>query len=151
MTIERGKDILAHAREFHETLVDFYHKLGETISQERVRLLLSYLEQHEKHLQKVLEDYSQEEAPRLLETWYKHSTCRDLKNKLSEIAHAESVDTEQLVKTAVQLDDCVIDFYREMMTKTENPDLEKIFENLLQLEEREKKKVVKNALRLSDL
>ena len=50
MRFEQTKDVLEHARSFHQRISDFYHDLSDQTGQQRLKLLLDYMAQREQEL-----------------------------------------------------------------------------------------------------
>ena len=151
MTFKRAKDVLDYARTAHHLISEFYHKLSEQTSKERLKLLLDYLSEHEKHLEEGLSKYEDEASDIILKTWFQFTECEDMKKYLEETVFNPDSTENDVMRIAMDLDDCFIQKFKEMSTRTESERAREVFNNILELEKSEKRRMVLSALRFEDL
>jgi len=154
MACETIEDIFNRIRRFHKELSDFYQKLNDTAQQERVKMLLDYLQQHEKNLEESLASYQTEVSNNILKTWFKfhipdelHDTCckqLSIENKLN-------ASTDEIVALALKLDDCLINLCSMIIEKTDIPEIRDVFTNLLNLEKKQEMQLARNSLTINDI
>mgnify|MGYP005725358349 CR=1 FL=1 len=151
MRFEKTKDILEHARHFHKLVSECYQQLSAGTEKQRLKLLLDYLAQHEKHLEEVLADYEETIPQNVLRTWFRLSPCQEKFDILKSLLKEQNPSIDEVIRNAVQLDDCLIDMYRKVAESAEVESVREVFKSLLDLEEHEKFKMVRDSLRLQDL
>lgn len=151
LRFERVRDVLTHVKAFHRKLCSYYKKLEGEAEKQRVSMLLGYLERHEKHLEECLEDYEEGAAAKVLDMWLQYSPNSKVLDDVCDIELKPDMTTDQVVKTALQYDDLIINFYKEMTISAESEAVREVFENLMNLENREKLRTARNALILEDL
>ena len=69
MKVQQTHSVIDLAREFHEQVGEYYHRLADAAQQTRVRLLLDYMSQHEQRLASALADYEDLAPKAILNTW----------------------------------------------------------------------------------
>lgn len=151
MRFEQTKDILEHARTFHNYVAEYYHQLKEKSNKERLKMFLDYFEEHERHLEETIADYEESLNEKLLKTWFKMSPCEEVFKKLQALLKAGENSVEQLIQLALQVDDCLINMYKTLAERAEVPKLRELFTDLIQLEENEKRKAVRTLILSADM
>ncbi len=148
--MERTRDVLDHVRSFHEKLADYYARLEGRSERARVCLLLEYLSGHERHLADTLMRYEEKASRGVLNTWFKFSP-EDKLRSIQETDLSADMSCDEVVAAALELDERILDFYRDMASRAENPQVRELFEDLLQMERNEERQLTRNALALGDI
>lgn len=151
MRFEQTKDILEHARTFHKYIAEYYRQLKEKSNKERLKMFLDYFEEHERHLEETIADYEESLNEKLLKTWFKMSPCEDVFNKLQALLKKGEDSVDELIKHALQVDDCMINMYKTLAERAEVPKVKELFTDLIQLEENEKRKMVRTLILSTDM
>lgn len=151
MRLERTKDILAHAQEFHRLIATAYHNLDEKYKHERLHMLLSYLEAHEKHLGETLNDYSSQARQKVLNAWFRMSPCEAKLAELKKVLSRDDITEDKIIALAIGVDDCMIEMYKSLARATDDTDVRDLFQDLASLEEHEKRRMVRDAMRFQDI
>lgn len=146
MAFQRTRDILEHAKSFHEQLSAFYGRLSDTAAKDRIKVLLNYMSRHEQHLVEALSGLESDAARKVLDTWFKFGPempactcfeCMDLQPDMT---------LEQITQAALKVDRCLVDFYRQAVEKAVSQDVKDLFTRLLEMEQKEETECLKNAL-----
>jgi len=151
MAYETTKDIFGHAREFHRQASSFFHSILDTADKERVRMLLDYLEGHEKHLEECLAAYEKEASDKVLNALYKYTSKKASLQCFENLEIKPDMSVDDVVGIALKLDNCLLEFYQEMADKSDCPEVKEVFGNLLEMEKKEKRNLVRDANILKDL
>jgi rubrerythrin len=150
MPVQRTKEILEHARQFHQGLAAFYQRLTDVASRERVKLLLDYMSRHEERLSKTVEELENVLPKEALAQWVDRGFETSLQVS-GTLELGEEMSLENVVHMAIEFDDCIISFYERASAATTHQPLKDFFEELIQMERRSLKDLVKNALLFQDL
>jgi len=149
MPCRTARQLLTLVRDFHRQLGDFYAEMSVKAEREKVKALLEYMRRHEEHLEAHLGKYNKPGAGRLLDAWFA---------RMPEIAKCEcfegpkltrDMSVEDVVRTALWFDDCLIEFIREMAELAPTDYLRDVFSSLASMEEQEERKVTRAALELT--
>ncbi len=151
MAFDQTKDVLEHAREFHQKLSVFYEELKESASKERTRALLDYMSRHEQYLDDSLTQYEEQVSDNVLDTYFKYGSESTKMNPITEFEIKPEMDLEDVVAAAMHFDACLIEFYREMAQRALSDKVREVFENLLVMEQHEQIELSKQMLGFGSL
>jgi rubrerythrin len=151
MRFETIRDVLHHAKEVHTMIASHFHELAGKTGNPRVKMLLDYLEAHEEHLGKTLGNYEANASAEILNAGFAFSSCERKLDHLKSLFTDKNISADEVIDQALTLDECIMDMYRKIATEAEEEKVREMFKNILQMEENEQRKVVKNAMRLDML
>lgn len=151
MRYGKVRDMLGQVREFHGQLSDYYHQLSESADRKRIKLVLDHMSDHEKHLQEGLADYEEGASKQVMETWVDCKHCNDVLATCERIPIAQETSINSVIKAAMEIDSCLIRFYREVADKVEPERVREVFRNLVDMEEGELRKLAFDALQIGDM
>lgn len=151
MAFDQTKDVLEHAREFHQKLSVFYEELKEAASKERTRALLDYMSRHEQYLDDSMAQYKEQVSDNVLDTYFKYGSESTKITEISEFEIKPEMDVEDVIAAAMHFDACLIDFYREMAQRSLSEKVREVFENLLVMEQHEQIELSKQMIGLGSL
>lgn len=148
--MERAKDVLDHVRSFHKRLADYYARIERRVDKERLRLLLDYLSRHERRLADTLWRIEEGASRGVLDTWFQFTPDTARLGAIKSATLSPDMSCDEVVAISLELDDKVIQLYRDVASSAQCPEVRELFENLLKLEESEEHEVTRNALFLRD-
>ena len=145
------KDILDWIAYLHERLAREYDRLSDEAKDERVAMLLEYLADHQRRLQKTITRFETDAADKLLNTWFQGCPPLDLPESLDDLHQSLAGKSSiEVTKAAIKLHDQLIAIYRELEAAADVDSVREIFANLATLESHEKIRMVRDAQRLED-
>jgi len=145
------KDVVDHSRRLHQQISQMYSEMSQQQTQERVKMLLDYLQRHEKHLEEVLCQFEKDKSQKVLDSWFQYAPDQDLSEVLAEINVKENMTTDEIIAMALKLDDYFIELYESMVESSHSSDARSVFQNLLDMEKQEKIRTARTALTLQDM
>ena len=149
MSQERSVDIIDHAKNFHSELSEYYHKLSGIADKERVRILLNYLSENEKKQEEALAEYEGVAPHEVMDTWFKYGP--DIPEKsFEEEKMSADMDVDAVVHEAVRLDNYLSEMYKTAITRAQSESIKKVFINLLALNEKHIRDLVRDSEHLTD-
>lgn len=151
MRFQQVRDLLDHARLFHRDLSKFYKSLASNEESERVKLLLDYLGRHEKHLEESLSAYEDDAPTQVLNSWFQFTLDESTLKTPESIQIKPHMTIADVIRMSLSLDDRLIKVYKNIAKTAEVPEVREVFENLLQMEEKEKHTLARAALNSMDL
>jgi len=152
MQIETLKDVLHWATEFHQHLSSCLSHCTDQNESDRAKLLLGYLEAHESKLALVLGQFEKKVSSNALNTW-----CYEFLNKHPITQHEycdapfAQLDAVQIMALIVDQHHQIIELYRYLFSRADNPSAKELLKNLKSLEEHEVMVMSQGANRLNDL
>ncbi len=151
MAFDQTKDVLDHAREFHQKLSVFYAQLKESASKERTRALLDYMSRHENYLDDCLAQFEEQVSNNVLDTYFKYGSEATRIADIGEFEIKPEMEVADVMAAAMHFDACLIQFYSEMAQRSLSSKVREIFENLLVMEQHEQIELSKQMLGFGSL
>ena len=150
MAYEQTRDVLADAEAFHRQIGEYYHQVSGQSAKQRIKMLLDYLSRHEEQLADSLADYEQDASQAVMDTWFQSKHKMDICALLKDVRISPEMSVDDVVDVGLKVDECLIAVFRDLAENAPCEDVRNLFRNLLELEEEEKRRLVKNALRATD-
>ena len=152
MRFKQIEDILNWVTQFHLDVENRYREMKESVEKERITMLLEYLADHEHALADAITRYKENAQLSLLNTWFNQMPEINYKEKLNEILKSFSgSDTSEVVTIAIQCHDLLIDLYKNLQLANDTPSSKDLFQELINMEEHEKLRMVRDAGLLEDI
>jgi rubrerythrin len=151
MAFDQTKDVLDHARKFHQKLSVFYDDLKSSTQKERARALLDYMSSHEQYLDERLKKFEEEVSDNVLDTYFKYGSESTKICEISDFEIKPVMGVDDVIAAAMHFDACLIKFYSEMAQRSLSNKVREVFENLLVMEQHEQIELSKTSLELGAL
>lgn len=145
------RDMLDRVRDFHGQLGDYYHQLSETADRERIKLLLDHMSNQKKQLRDGLAAFEQEVSKQVLDTWVDSEFCDQALSTCEQTFAPRDTSVEGVIKAAMDMDNCLIGFYREVVEHVESEHVREVFQNLIAMEAGDLRNLALGALQLRDV
>ena len=152
MQIETLKDVLHWPREFHQHLSQCLSHCADKNTDERARMILAYLSNHEKALTRVVSGFETSGDEHALNTW-----CMEYVNKHPIVRHAHcdapfaDLDAIQIMEAIMDQHQQVIELYRYLASRADIPSAKELMGSLRSLEEQEMMRMAQSANRFGDM
>ncbi|MCH5374304.1 MAG: hypothetical protein JJ992_10020 [Planctomycetes bacterium] len=151
MSNEQTRDILEHAQHFHRQVSQYYDELSAHTDKERIKMLLDYMSRHERNMARGLAEFE-------------HSAPRDVMNACFKVGHVikpccevvqdlkitPDMSVDDVIEMGMQFGDCLISVYKDLSETAADERVRSVFQDLLTLEQKEKRQLVRNAQRVLD-
>jgi len=151
MRFETIQDVLEHGRAMHQQIADFYRQLDDASAQTRVRMLLEYLAEHEQHLAEALHELRSVGDPALMHSFLAHMPDPVQFDAALHVPIRPDMEVDEVLEMALRFDDALIELYQNLAEHTDNEAIRNLLNNLTELENLEKRRVVRNTLMMQDL
>jgi rubrerythrin len=151
MRFEQAKDVIEYCEKLHHQIGEFYGELGEEVTQQRVKMLLTYLSRHEEHLEESLKEYEADASDKILNTWLQFVPSSGIEASIKAFKIDPSMSVDEVVDKTIEFDNSLIELYREVINETSEPSVQAVFKNLVEMESQEKIKMVRNAMMLKEI
>ncbi|UTM58193.1 ATPase [Photobacterium sp. CCB-ST2H9] len=152
MQVETLKDVLHWTKEFHHHLSHCLSRGVNKHTDERARMVLNYLADHEKRLSQVVSEFETSGDAHALNTW-----CYEYLQKTPIVRHQHCdvpfarLDAAQIMDVIVDQHQQVIELYRYLASRADIPAARELLETLESLEEHEIMRMVHSTHRFDDL
>lgn len=152
MQIETLKDVLHWTREFHQHLSQCLSDCADKNTDERARMLLTYLSDHEKALTQVVSGFEISGDEHALNTWcYEYVAKHPIVQHVHCDAPYTELDATQIMAVIVDQHQQVIELYRYLAARADIPSAKELMESLRSLEEHEMMRMAQTSNRFEDV
>lgn len=152
MQIETLKDVLHWTKEFHQHLSQCLSHCANKNTDERARMILAYLSEHEKMLTDVVSGFEKSGDEHALNTWcYEYVHHHPITRHVHCDAPFAELDAAQIMEVIVDQHQQVIELYRYLASRADIPSAKELLESLRSLEEHEVMRMAQSSNRFGDL
>lgn len=144
------KNMLEQVRDFHGQLVQYYDRLSKEAEQQRVKMLLDHMGKHEQDLQDGLRAYEETAPQNVMDTFVDCEYCNEILATCRQTPIAPETSVGGVIRVAMDVDNCLLRFFREVAEQAETERVRDVFRNLVEMEESELRKLAMNALQAMD-
>jgi rubrerythrin len=145
------RDVLQYIRLFHRTLADHYQRMSDRSGEERLKMVLDYMSRHESGIENLLVRYEENASQKILDSWFQFTEEQSLALPHAETLFSEATTVEEIISSALEIDDCLLRFYRALAECSHCSPVRDLFGNLLEMVEQEKHHKIRTALGSMDL
>ena len=150
MRYSQVKNMLDQIRDFHGQLVEYYDQLSKKTEQQRLKMLLEYMSKHEKDLQEGLRAYEETAAKNVMDSFVDCEFSDEILATCRHTAISPETSIEGVIKVAMDVDNCLLRFFREVAERAETEKVREAFRGFIDLEEGELRRLAMNALLATD-
>jgi rubrerythrin len=151
MRFNQVSDMLDQIRDFHGQLAEYYAQLSDKAGQQRVKILLDHMSGHEKDLQSSLAAYEKDASRQVMDTWVECAHCEEIIATCKQTPIAPDTSVDGVIGVALNVDRCLLHFYREAAEKADTESVREVFRNFIDMEEAELRRLALNALQAEDM
>lgn len=152
MPFEQARDVIDHARDYHQRLGDRLRQVTDESEKGRIQLLLMYLSRHEDHLGKALADYELGAPDAVLDTWFQTPPRFEPRPACDpEIVLLPHTTVDELTRGVLQLHECLREVYREGAERADVPEVREAFANLAEHMRAEERQLSRDVASSADL
>lgn len=148
---EQVKDVLDYGIDLHMRLRDVYDQLGHQSEQTRVKMVLDYLSRHESNRQQAMQRFEAGTRRKVLDQWLQYAPSSNIEQLLVDSNKCSNLTVDDVIAMAMRFDDALIALYRETATEIEDTKVREVFQNLAEMEYREKQRFVRDAEWVQDI
>lgn len=147
---ENVEHIVERIRAVHRQLAECFERAGHSADSERARLILTYIGRHERHLAEALEQTRSEASRSVLNTWFKNTPGRPVEHCLDLVKFDER-DLSAVLKSVLEMDRCLVESFRRIAESAVAEEVKQFFQLLIEMEEREEHRLIRDAIEVDDL
>jgi rubrerythrin len=151
MRYTRIRNTLDKVRDFHGQLAEYYSQLSDRAALQRVKLLLDYMSSHERNLQSSMAAYEEGASREVMDTWVDCGHCEEIIAICEQPPISPDLSVDSVVKQAMDVDRCLLHFYREVAANAQTETARDVFTNLIDMEEAELRMLAFGASQAMDI
>ncbi|MCG9697500.1 hypothetical protein [Shewanella sp. Isolate11] len=151
MRFQQLNEQLAYVSKCRLEIAKLYRRLHEGVDSSRVKLMLEYLQQHEKDVAKKIDNYIEEAPTRLLELWYNDIVFEDFIKRCQDIVIHANMDEESLLELHLELDNCLIGLLEKTERSSVPGEVKSALADLIRVEKIQQQRLVHSYIRMDDI
>lgn len=152
MQIKTFSDMIEWTRTLHANLAQCLAHCASRHRDERVSLLLGYLASHETEMEKIVAAFERQADPKVSRTYvYDYIPHNPITTHLVCDDHYAKLDADAICAEVFDFHEQIISLYRTLSGKAEIREAAELMQSLLDMEEHETKRLVRQIGRMDDL
>lgn len=151
MRFKKTREVLDHIRRLHEEVSARCEQVCGEAEQERIRILLNYIAERERNQARAVSELEGATADQVLDTWFQYTTDDAALDALLTASFEPNMAPDDIMHATMSIADHLLDMYRGMLEAADTDELRQVFQDLLDHEQKEKEKLVRNLQMFQDL
>jgi hypothetical protein len=135
------RDILNLSKDFYQQMQQIYEELVECSDERRMELLLSAIRRHVEYLERQIQSLQKEAPTEVLDAWFQFSPDPPELDTNPNARLGPEMKLDDVVLIIFDFDSALSEFYQRVADATPFEDVRRIFLNLKDSVEAEKKKL----------
>ena len=131
-------EVLRRVEKFEEMLANFYEKVSHQTTREGVRLLTDYMSRHRRRTHTALFKLpveSVEQIHRICHTPLQYEPHAIDRHFFEGIELPPDATAAEVLDIAIKFDECLVQFYRQVVQQPVDREIKQMFESLIQREQ----------------
>ncbi|MGI2259154.1 hypothetical protein [Shewanella sp. GXUN23E] len=149
--MQQLRDVLERIAECHLEMQALYRRLHNNCDSARTRLMLEYLQQHQKHIADTIESYIDDAPRRMMDTWYENLEMGGFKQACEAIVPVAGMTEEELMDLHLKLDNRVLGYLERLVEMAPTGEIESAMSDLLRVSKTQQQRLVHSAARMEDI
>lgn len=151
MRIQQLSELLEYVAKCRLNMGKLYKRLHRNADSSRVKLMLEYFQQHEKHIHDTLESYIEDAPAKILDTWYQDVVFEDFIKRCDDAILPANMDEEQVLELHLDLENRLIEFLEKTAELTSSNDAKSALLDVIRVAKTQQKRLVHSVLRMDDI
>ena len=152
MEVRTFYDLIEWPRDLHAKLAECLSHCALRHGEERASLLLEYLASHETEMEKMVVAFERQADPKAARTYvYDYMPHNPITTHLVCDDHYAKLDADTISAEVFDFHEQIISLYRTLKGKAEIREAAELMQSLLEMEEHETKRLVRQVERMDDL
>jgi hypothetical protein len=131
-------DLLREAAQVHAKLSEFYGRLIKRAQRPKARLLLEFMQEHERTIQACIREFENNSNSEALQAWFKYTPEIDPDTWTSGLEFKSDMTEDDIAALIARMDDQLMSAFEEIANRTVPENVREAVENFLDLEQRAK-------------
>ncbi|GMG86675.1 hypothetical protein [Biformimicrobium ophioploci] len=137
-TFKQARDVLEDAKKFHQDMADYYTDLQDTTEDARTRLLLDHMIEFETRLANNLKNYGSVAPEKFMNTWLQYTQEENAIDFLRKQELGEKPGIKDINRLSREVDNYFSELYKEVYALIESQEAKEVFDNLKQIQDKER-------------
>ena len=151
MRIQQLSELLDYVANCHLDMEKLYKRLDNNADSSRVKMMLDYFQQHQRHIYETLESYIEDAPSRILNTWYKDITFEDFSKRCAEATLPANMDEEAVLELHLDLENRLIALVEKTAMNSPTEEIKNTLMDLVRVTKTQQQRLVLSTLRMDDI
>lgn len=137
-TFKQLYEVIKNARSFHLNIAEIYNQLITNTKDNRAKLLLRHMHEHELRMANNLKNYSLINPAKVMQTWIQYTPEESPREVLQGINLTGILDIEEINRLGQQVDQYFLNLYQSIYSSIDVVEVREVFGSLKQIQEKER-------------
>lgn len=137
-TFTQLHEIIINAKNFHLNIAEFYEQFLDVTRDNRAELLLKHMYEHEMRMANNLRNYSVINQAKIMKTWLQYTHEESPAEVLHDFCLNEALSIREINQLGQVVDRYFSDLYQSIYNSIESVEVKEVFENLKQIQDKER-------------
>ncbi|MCW8125317.1 hypothetical protein [Microbulbifer halophilus] len=137
-TFKQAYQILKDAEKFHREMADFYEELLDKADNNRTRLLLKHMLEHEQRMAQNLANYSGVTQHKVMKTWLQYTQEESAGHFIKSLNLSDPPTIKEINRMGREVERYFSDLYEAVYGAIESAEVKEVFEDLKQIQDKER-------------
>lgn len=137
-TFKQAYQVLKDAEKFHREMADLYEELLDKADNNRTRLLLKHMLEHEQRMAQNLANYSGVAQHKVMQTWLQYTHEESARDFIRSLNLSDPPTIKEINTMGREVDRYFSDLYEAVYGAIESQEVKKVFEDLKQIQDKER-------------
>ncbi|MGS0683410.1 hypothetical protein ACVBIL_19925 [Shewanella sp. 125m-7] len=151
MRIQQLSELLDYVATCRIEMAQLYNRLHTQADSSRVKLMLEYFQQRERHTAEKLENYIDEAPKKILNTWYKDIVFEDFIANCHQLTLPANMSEDDVLELHLDLDNRLIALLEKTANSSATAETKGALEDLVRVERIQQQRLVHSSIRMDDI
>ncbi|MFV8782217.1 hypothetical protein ACNKU7_07315 [Microbulbifer sp. SA54] len=137
-TFKQAHEVLKDAQKFHLDMAGIYRQMQEKAEDNRTKLLLEHLHEHELRMANNLKNYGAVAQHKVMQTWLQYTQEESASQLVKNLYLSDKPSLEEVNKLGQEVDRYFSDLYHSVYESIESEEVKDVFDNLKQIQDKER-------------
>ena len=137
-TFKQAYEVLKDAQKFHLDMAGIYQKMMDDNQDNRTNLLLKHMYEHELRMANNLKNYGAVAASKVMQTWLQYTQEESANHLVKNLYLSDKPSIEEINKLGQEVDHYFSDLYNSVYDSIESEEAKEVFENLKEIQDKER-------------
>ncbi|MFC6634944.1 hypothetical protein [Microbulbifer taiwanensis] len=137
-TFKQAFEVLKDAEKFHLEMADLYEELLEKSEDKRTQLLLKHMLEHEQRMARNLSNYGEVAQHKVMRTWLQYTHEESAQDFIRGLELSDPPSIKEINNMGREVDRYFSDLYEAVYGAIESAEVKEVFEDLKQIQDKER-------------
>ena len=137
-TFKQAYEVLKDAEKFHLEMANLYKELLAKSTDNRTQLLLKHMLEHEQRMARNLANYNEVAKHKVMQTWLQYTHEESASDFIRKLNLSDPPTIKEINNMGREVDRYFSDLYESVYGAIESAEVKEVFEDLKQIQDKER-------------